>query len=83
MDEDKKAGDALSTGSYDEEFEESLRSFQERLELIVNGGNSRDSPDLPDEEVKRMVSTRLVPNVSQEWLRGVKRLWCSVSGILD
>ena len=73
----------VSTASYDEEFEESLRSFQERLDSIANGGVSRDSPDLPDDEAKRNASIRLVPNVSEEWLRGVKRLWRNSRGILD
>ena len=38
--------DVNSTASYDEEFERSLRSFQERLNVIVNGGSRFSSPDM-------------------------------------
>ena len=45
--------DAESAASYDTEFEDSLRSFQERLDNI---------------EEPKMPQIRLIPNVSEEWL---------------
>lgn len=57
--DDKSANSRSSSFSFDQEFEESLLMFRQRLDLIYTH---------PQYELLGNSNNRLIPNVSQDWL---------------